>query len=102
MITTVPVLNPAGCPSMEYGYATLSTDPGCRLYHDMLRDALAYDYTVKILPSWTPGDCAYGKPRLIAVFVATPRRRYLLQAWQAPVWAGQYRRLNPPERSTER
>jgi hypothetical protein len=62
-----PLVNPAGCAHPEAGYVTTPTDRGRRLYQDILRDAFWNNYPVELLISATPGDCPFGKPRLISV-----------------------------------
>jgi hypothetical protein len=67
-----PLVNPAGCAYPEAGYVTSPTDPGRRLYQDILRDAFWHNYPVELLISATLGDCPFGKPRLISVLIRRP------------------------------
>lgn len=67
--TNAPVVNPAQCPTAYNGYVTRTDDPGRHLYHDILRAAWVAYAPVELLISGTPGDCPYGKPRIISVKV---------------------------------
>jgi len=66
------LVNPAGCAHPEAGYVTSTTDRGRKLYQDILRDAFWHHWPVELLISGTPGDCPFGKPRLISVLVRRP------------------------------
>lgn len=66
---TAPIINPAVCPVVTAGYVTSTTDPGRKLYHDILRDAFFRGYPVQLLISGKAGDCFAGKPRIISVLI---------------------------------
>lgn len=70
--TVAPLINPAGCSIADAGYVTSTTDPGRRLYHDMLRDAFWRNFPVRLLISGNAGDCPFNKPRIISVTVIKP------------------------------
>lgn len=60
---TTPMVNPSGCTVLNAGYATDPADPGHSLFHTILLSALLNHKEVSLLIS----DCAYDKPRIIAV-----------------------------------
>lgn len=59
------MVNPAGCPSTNAGYATNPADPGHGLFHTVLIEAFLARKEIRLLIS----GCAYGKPRILAVRV---------------------------------
>ncbi|MCC5598337.1 hypothetical protein [Nostoc favosum] len=71
--TASVIVNPAGCPVLDAGYVTSTTDPGRTLYHDILRDALWRNWPVQLLISGQTGDCPFGKPRIISVLILKPQ-----------------------------
>lgn len=71
-LSTAPLINPAGCPVWNAGYVTSTTDPGRKLYQDLLRDAFYRNYSVELLISGTANDCPFGKPRIVSVLVRRP------------------------------
>jgi hypothetical protein len=64
--------NPAGCAAPQAGYVTSTNDPGRKLYQDQLQEAFWRNYPVRLLISGTPGDCPFGKPRIISVSMCRP------------------------------
>ena len=64
--------NPAGCAFPEAGYVTSPTDPGRKLYQDQLQEAFWRNYKIRLLISGKPGDCPFGKPRIISVSMCRP------------------------------
>lgn len=70
--TTAPVINPADCPVSGQGYVTSLSDPGRKLFHDVLREAFWRGFPVQLLISSFDGDCPFGKPRIISVLIQKP------------------------------